>query len=150
MMLPPLYVGELNKKITFMQYSDATVDDLGQDSKQWTPVKTVWAQFRPIRGLETDEAARKFREERIYKAVIRYNPIINASFRIKYGDRLFEIISVLDPKEQHYKLEIECKEIIDRDIPEDDPEPTGADEPGEEPGEEDPGEKDPEEELTNG
>lgn len=123
-MIPPLYAGKMNKRITFLQYAESDPDYMRQTQMEWVEYKTVWAQFRPIRGREADEAAQKFREERTYKAVTRYYPGIDATFRISYQGRLFAICSVLDPEEQHYKLEIECKEIIDREV-EDEPDSGG-------------------------
>ena len=110
----PINIGKLNKKITFQVFMDDEEDKMGQSTQKWKDLKPVWATFRPVRGAEHDEAARKFREERTYKATVRYRPGISSDMRIKYKERVFEIKSVVNVNEANYILEIECTEYVER------------------------------------
>ena len=47
-----------------------------------------------------------------HKVTIRYNPSVNADMRIKYGDRLFDILHIIDTWEQHREMVLLCKELI--------------------------------------
>lgn len=109
-------IGKLNKRITFQKLDMSATDSMGQTKPQWVNLKPVWASFRPVRGYEADEAARKFREERTYKATIRYRPGISSDMRILFKGRLFEIKSVVNVNEANYKLEIECTEYVERGV----------------------------------
>lgn len=110
----PINIGKLNKRITFQIFRDDEEDKMGQSIQNWKDLKTVWATFRPVRGAEYDEAARKFREERTYKATVRYLPGISSDLRIMYKGRIFEIKSVVNVNEADYMLEIECTEYVER------------------------------------
>lgn len=112
----PINIGKLNKRIAFLQLDEDGQDAMGQATQNWKASKLVWATFRPIRGSERDEAARKFREERTYKATIRYQEGITTDMRIMYKSRIFEIKSVVNVNEANYMLEIECTEYVDKEV----------------------------------
>ena len=111
-------IGKLNKRITFQKMVEGE-DALGQSISQWKDVKTVWADFYPVRGGEQQEAERKQREEVMYKAKLRYIPGIDASMRILFRGRVFFIRNVINVNEANYKLEIECTEYIDKEVQDD-------------------------------
>lgn len=113
-----LEIGKLDKRIIFQKYDESGTDAMGQTKKDWVNFKRVWASFKPIRGYETDEAARKFREEKTYKAIVRYRPDITSDMRILFKDRYFEIKSIVNVNEANYKLEIECTEHVDKEVEE--------------------------------
>ena len=113
-----LEIGKLDKRIIFQKYDESGIDAMGQTKMDWGNFKKVWANFRPIRGYEADEAARKFREEKAYKAIIRYRPDITSDMRILFKGRQFEIQSIVNVNEANYKLEIECTEYIDKEVEE--------------------------------
>ena len=113
-----LEIGKLDKRIIFQKYDESGTDAMGQTKMVWVNFKRVWANFRPVRGYETDEAARKFREEKTYKATVRYRPGITSDMRILFKGRQFEIKSIVNVNEANYKLEIECTEYIDKEVEE--------------------------------
>lgn len=108
-------IGKLNKRITFQEYADDE-DDMGQSIKVWKDLKTVWADFYPVRAGEYQEAEQKRREEVTYKAKLRFLPGIDASLRILFKGRIFLIDKVINVDEADYKLEIECTEYVEKDV----------------------------------
>ena len=108
-------IGKLNKRITFQEHAEAE-DGIGQSVKRWKDLKTVWADFYPIRTGEYQEAEQKRREEVTYKAKLRYLPGIDASLRILFRGRIFLIEKVVNVDEADYKLEIECTEYVEKEV----------------------------------
>lgn len=111
--------GKMDKRVTFQKLTN-TVDDMGQDKKEWTDYKTRWADFYPIRGGEYQEADKKKREEVVYKCKIRYLEGIDASMRIVFRGRIFLIDKVINVNEDNYQLDIECTEYVEKEVMSDD------------------------------
>lgn len=103
-------IGRLNKRITIQKKVDS-VNLLNQKSKTFEDVKTVWASIAPLRGTERYEL-QKLNEEITYRVYIRYLDGIRSDMYIKYGDRIFEIQSVIDVDLDGKMLEIDCIEKI--------------------------------------
>jgi SPP1 family predicted phage head-tail adaptor len=96
-------------RIEIQSQSD-TVDDVGGVSRTWTTVNTVWAILEPKSGKETLKYEQL--ESTISMVVtIRYisslsNTQTGAKYRIKFGDRLFKVLAVMNLEET---LKIEGK-----------------------------------------
>lgn len=69
----------------------------------------VAAYVAPMSGREYQES-QKLRVETTYKIATRYFPRVNATMRILYDNREFEIISVLDLDGKHEELQIVATE----------------------------------------
>lgn len=107
--------GKLNKRITFVAYEEIE-DQLGQSAYAWKPYKRVWADFRPLRSGEYQEAERKDRLEVTYLCRCRYVPGITSAMRILYKGRSFEITRIINVDERSKQLEIECVEFVDKEV----------------------------------
>lgn len=105
-------IGRTNKRITFYRYEEKE-NALLQTEQILTKVKTVWASVEPTRGREYQEAQR-IRPELTYKITTRYHKEITPDMFIKFKDRLFNIISIINVKEKNEMLEIICTEKIDK------------------------------------
>lgn len=104
-------VGRMNKKITFMEYTD-TPDELGQSKQGYEEYKTVWASVEPISSKEIIEAG-KYEGEISHRIYIRFRNDITTDMLIKYKDRKFEISAPpIDTKEEHVLLTILCREKV--------------------------------------
>lgn len=101
--------GNLNKRITLQQQTEEQ-DASGQLLDNWADIATVWAAIEPLSGREFF-AAQQVNSEVTTKIRIRYRDGIKAYMRIKYGERIFDIQSVIDPKEQHKELVLMCREV---------------------------------------
>lgn len=106
-------IGKLNKRVTFQRLARQE-DAMGQDAQAWEDVRTVWADFYPVRGGEYQEEGKKKREEVVYKAKLRYFPGVDASMRVVFRGRQFLIGKVTNVDEANYKLELECTEFVEK------------------------------------
>lgn len=78
--------------------------------KNWTTFTITRASIRPINGKEFYQAE-TINSEVTHKLNLRYKPGIKTDMRIKFGARVFEIISVINFEERNVELQIMCKEI---------------------------------------
>lgn len=108
--------GLFNKRISIQQLSGTTINDNGFSVENWENVKTVWAMIKTpndkTSSSEFYEAATTFAKSTL-TFVIRFTTGINADMRIKYGERVFEIVSSpIDDNERHKTLTIVGREVI--------------------------------------
>lgn len=105
-------IGRTNKRITFCRYEEKE-NALSQTEQTLTNIKTVWASVEPTRGREYQEAQR-IRPELTYKVTIRYHKGITPDMVIKFKNRYFTIVSVINVREKNEMLEIICTEKIEK------------------------------------
>lgn len=103
-------IGRTNKRITFCRYEEKE-NALSQLEQALVEVKTVWASVEPTRGREYQEAQR-IRPELTYKITTRYHKGIAPDMFIKFKDRFFNIVSIINVKERNEVLEIICTESL--------------------------------------
>ncbi len=103
-------IGELRQRIT-LQQKTVTRDSYGAEVISWTDVATVYAFVQPLQGREFFESQR-INAEITAKITIRFRAGIRPFDRIKYGDRLFDIQSVINPDERRRELQLMVKEVI--------------------------------------
>jgi len=103
-------IGRTNKRITFCRYEDKE-NEILQIEQVLTDAKTVWASVEPLRGREYQEAQR-IRPELTYKVTTRYHTEVTPDMLIKFKQRLFQIISIINVREKNEMLEIMCIEKI--------------------------------------
>lgn len=101
-------IGRTNKRISFCRYVEKR-NALLQIEQVLEIVKTVWASVEPTRGREYQEAQR-IRPELTYKIATRYHKEVTEDMFIKYKDRYFQIVSIINVKERNEMLEIVCTE----------------------------------------
>lgn len=100
---------KMRHRITFQQQSPEK-DALGGYGDVWTDVVTVWAQITPLSGREYFS---QVRENVIsHKIYCRYHSGISPKMRIKFGERIFRILSVMNWEERGQGLTIMCEELI--------------------------------------
>lgn len=102
--------GELNKQI-ILQVKTGAQDAYGEPAGTLVDLATVWASIITTGGREF-YAAQKLNAETTAVFKIRYRRGIRQDMKIKYGRRIFEIISIADPEEKHEELLLSCKEVI--------------------------------------
>jgi SPP1 family predicted phage head-tail adaptor len=107
---PRLNNGNLRHHITF-QVQTETQNDYGEEIKDWVEIVAVWASINPISGKEFF-AAEKLNSEVSHKINLRYTPGITSDMRIRFGERYFHIISVINFQEKNIELQLLCKELI--------------------------------------
>jgi SPP1 family predicted phage head-tail adaptor len=103
--------GLLRNRIT-IQIPTRTKNDFGEWVKSWADWVTVWSAIEPNQGKRFFEAAQANSEvQGIIR--IRYRAGILPTMRVKYGDRIFQIISIVHPQERMRELHIFYKEALD-------------------------------------
>lgn len=107
-------IGRTNKRITFCRYEEKE-NELLQSEQALVEVKTVWASVEPTRGREYQEAQR-VRPELTYKITTRYHKGITPDMLIKFKDRFFNIISIINVRERNEMLEIVCTEKMSEKV----------------------------------
>jgi SPP1 family predicted phage head-tail adaptor len=105
--------GKLRHKIIVQQYTDGTNDN-GYPEKTWTDFVTLWANIQPLRGKEYF-AAKTEHSEVSHTIIYRYYPGVTSDMRIKYGNRYFDIESVINADERNYELQIMGVEKVGSD-----------------------------------
>ena len=103
--------GALNKRIT-IQSAVTSSDGMGHEKiDRWEDEKTIWAGLRPALGREyTDN--QQTESQISHEIRTRYRSGITTDKRIKFGDRYFDIVSVINVRERNRELVLMCKEQV--------------------------------------
>ena len=104
------FVDRLNKRI-IIQSKTRTSDGLGGYSETWSDLKTLWAEIKPISNTSNFETS-QIEEKIIYTITIRYYSPLTTQCRIKYGNRVFNIVCIKNPLENNQTMEITSEEIL--------------------------------------
>lgn len=98
---------DFNKKIT-IQKPVETQGTAGGVVVMWEDFMTnIWASINPISGREYF-AAKSAQAETTHHIDFWYIPGITSEMRVKYGNKIFEIESVLNVKEQNRVINLLC------------------------------------------
>jgi len=102
-------IGELNKRI-ILQYETKVSDSMGGFTTVWNDAATVFAAIWPtsaaelVQSMQTDMVIS-------HRIRIRFRSVLRPSWRIKFGFRYFNIISILNPNEHNEWLDLMCREV---------------------------------------
>lgn len=101
--------GRLRKRLT-LQSVTTTFDDTGDAIEAWSDVKTVYASVTPLTGTEVI-TANQLGVGVDFEIRVRYGvgPITHDQ-RFLMGDRIFNVVSILNPDERNRELVIGAKE----------------------------------------
>ena len=102
--------GKLRHKVTIQDYTESQ-NSYGEMTKTWSDYATVWASIEPVRGREFWES-QQINAEVTAKITIRHLYGINPKMRVKHDNRIFEIISVINPEERNVELQLMVKESV--------------------------------------
>ncbi|GIW49202.1 MAG: head-tail adaptor protein [Caloramator sp.] len=104
-------IGDLRHRVT-LQKLEMVQDSYGQPTETWTDVATVWAAVNPISGREFFQTE-TINSEVTHKILIRYMQGVKPAMRIKFKDRIFNILYVINFEERNETLQLMCKELIE-------------------------------------
>lgn len=102
--------GWLRHRIT-LQTKSTTQDTYGAEQDVWTDEATVWASVEPLRGQEYF-SSKQMQAEETTRIRIRYRSGITPAWRVIFGDRIFNIKSIINPQERNIFLELMCEEAV--------------------------------------
>lgn len=103
-------IGKLKHRVTF-QKLEQTKNEFGEMLGEWTDVCTVWGQVGPVSGRQFF-AAKQINNEISHNVYIRYRRDLLPNMRIKYKERVFDILYMMNVNEDNTLMQIYCKEII--------------------------------------
>ena len=104
-----MIIGGKKPRITF-QYPTKISDGMGGFTVTWVDAATVWASAWTVSSTEAT-AAMQTSMVRVQKFCIRFRSVLRPSWRIKYGDRYFNITGI-DPDEKNRFLYLTVKEAV--------------------------------------
>ena len=84
----------------------------GDVTPDWKTVLTRWAEILPLRGTEKFEAAQMEPRTNV-KIRIRYHSGIDSTWRIKWGDKYYNIVAPINIAEKNFAIELECIEATE-------------------------------------
>lgn len=100
--------GELNKQVTW-QYETKVSDGMGGYTASMVDACTVWAAIWPVSAKEIVQAGQPAMEI-THRIRLRFRKPFSPAWRGKYGERYFNIVSIVNPKEANEWLDVLCKE----------------------------------------
>jgi SPP1 family predicted phage head-tail adaptor len=103
-------IGKMDKRITFQKDSGTTRNDYGEKTVTWIDEYTCWAHIRPLTGNEAYLSKQTF-PTLAGKILMRYYAV-QPEWRIKYGTRIFKILSIVNIDENGRKTEIGYEEDV--------------------------------------
>lgn len=103
--------GRLNKRVVIQSVTE-TRDSKGGITQTWATFSTVWASVEPLVGKEYF-SSKQVNAETSIKIRIRYLTNVTSKMRVKFGSRIFEIVSPpIDIREGNREIVLMCKEQI--------------------------------------
>jgi len=103
--------GLLRHRLTIQTLSQ-TKNAFDEWVESWSDWDTVWGSIEPNLGKRYFEA--KQANSEVQGLIrIRYQSGVLPTMRVKYGDRIFKIISIIHPFERKQELHILYKEALD-------------------------------------
>lgn len=103
-------IGDLNKRIT-LQYQTKVPDGMGGFTVSYVDATTVFAAIWPTSASETI-AANATSMVVTHRIRIRYRSVLKADWRIKFGNKYYAIISIINPNMSNRYFDIMAKEAV--------------------------------------
>lgn len=100
-----LAAGRLNKRVEI----ESRVH--GDDADTWVNLAGVWAEIKPVGGSERF-AKGETESDATHRITMRNHLDITPANRIRFGQRIFEVRSVINADEAGEYLEVEAAELL--------------------------------------
>jgi SPP1 family predicted phage head-tail adaptor len=101
-------IGKLRHRITIERVTE-TRDTDGSVIETWSTYVTVQASIEPISGREYF-AAQSTQADATHRISLRYLSGIVPKMRVKFGSRIFDILSIINVDERNRELQLMCRE----------------------------------------
>lgn len=101
----------LKHKIGFYEFK-TTQNEYGEMEKREVLICEAWCEIHPMQGDEKF-LSKKVESSITHKLRLRYDKRVTSKMIIKYGNRKFEILSVISPYEAKRELVLVCKEVFE-------------------------------------
>ena len=103
-------IGKLRHQVEILK-PIITQDALGQEVENLELQKTVWASIEPLSGKEYF-SAKQVNSEVTVKLTIRYVESILSQWVVQFGQRVFNIESIINFEERNRYLQLLCSEKV--------------------------------------
>lgn len=104
-------IGKLNRRIDVLEYQTDR-DEYGGELYEWVVVGRVWASIEPKTGSEFFDNQQIKTSQNVI-ITMRFYAGITVKHRVRYEDKLYEIVAVIDKGTRHEQTILQCKEVID-------------------------------------
>lgn len=94
-----------------IQHPVFTANDFGEQENTWTTYATIYAAIQGLSGREYIINDVKNAEVN-YRIFTEFIDGVKPTDRVKFGDRYFAIVSVVNLDELNRELQLLCKEVI--------------------------------------
>lgn len=101
--------GQLRHQIVLQRRTMARTANSAEMAETWTSVGTVWANVEPLSGSELLRA-QQTQAETTHQVTIRHFDELTPRDRVRFGTRLFEILSIVNRDERNEMLTLQCVE----------------------------------------
>jgi len=102
-------IGDLNKLVDIIGTTKVS-DGMGSFTESDTTIASnIFAAIWPISATETVQSLQPTMTIST-RIRIRFRSVLRASWRIKFGNRYFNIVSIINPNERNEYLDIMAKE----------------------------------------
>ena len=103
-------IGDLKNRI-ILQYKTRVPDGHGSFNESFVDACTIFAAIWPVSATETIQAGATAMVA-THRIRIRYRTILKPYWRVKFGNRYFAIVSIVNPSEANKMLDLLCKEAV--------------------------------------
>ena len=103
-------IGRLNRRIEILEFHKHR-DAFGGEIGEWKTVAKAWATIVPVSGSE-QMFAQQVTADKVVRITIRFCDWLTVLHRIRYGNKLYEIIGELDDETTHTATVINAKELV--------------------------------------
>jgi SPP1 family predicted phage head-tail adaptor len=105
----PIQSSELRHRVVIEANQPLQRSGSGAPVPKWQPLCTRWAAIAPQAGREF-WAAKQMHSELTHLIKLRGPLELQPTMRVRFGDRVFDILSVIDVEERHTEIRLVCKE----------------------------------------
>lgn len=103
-------IGRLNRRVEILEFRKHR-DEYGGEIGKWVTVAKVWAAIVPVSGSE-QMFAQQVTAEKVVRITIRFCDWLTVLHRIKYGNKLYEILGEIDNETAHRATILNAKELV--------------------------------------
>ena len=103
-------IGKLKHRV-ILQRKEITEDELKQQTETWVDFAYVWAEVQPLSGREYF-AAKQENAEVTTRITIRHLKDVKPDMRVLFNEKVYEILSVINPYERNVSLVLMCREMV--------------------------------------
>ena len=103
-------IGKLRHQVALLK-PIISKDELGQEIETWEVQDLVWASIEPLSGKEYF-SAKQVNSEVTVKLTIRYVESILSQWVVQFGQRVFNIESIINFEERNKYLQLLCSEKV--------------------------------------